>query len=316
MNPLISVIVPIYKVEAYLPRCIDSIIFQTYDNLEIILVDDGSPDGCGKICDSYAEQDSRIRVIHKENAGLGYARNSGLEICTGKYIMFVDSDDYLKRDCVEILYHRLINDSSDIAISNYIKVFDDGLSKAGTCKCFEKDVVTRHMLLETFYLHCVYVTAWGKLYKRSVFENIFFPKLRCGEDTWIFGDVIERCNTISFVNIPLYNYYQRSDSILHTKDIGKCLDSINADLRLAEFLMKENCIKNSANVYASCIDRALSIDKIEDRLKYFKSYFDRETRDRLLKETDLKTKIKWYALYLPYSNRIRKFIVKIKNKFK
>lgn len=314
MKPLVSIIVPIYNVEAYLARCIDSIIFQSYDNLEIILVDDGSPDNCGKICDEYSAKDSRICVIHKKNAGVGYARNSGLEKCTGDYIMFVDPDDYLRNDCVEILYHRIISDNSDIAISNYAKTYDDGKSREGNCKCFEETVVSRHGLLEKFSLHCIYVTVWGKLYKRHIFENILFPNLCCGEDTWVFGDIMAKCNTISFVNEPLYNYYQRPNSVLHSMVAGKRLDSINSDLRLAKYLLQQNFHENSAAVFSSCIDRALSLDKINDRLKYFKVYFDKKTCNSLLKKTDFETRIKWLGLFLPYSNRIRSMIVKNKRK--
>lgn len=316
MKSKISIIVPIYKVEAYLKRCIDSIVAQTYRNLEIILVDDGSPDDCGKICDAYAEKDERIRVIHKENTGLGYARNSGLEICTGEYIMFVDSDDWLSTDCVEILYNRLIDDNSDMAVGNYIQIYDDGSTKRGYYKFEEDCVLTQNETLKRLNDHIFSVMAWGKLYKRNVMKYVSYPAIRPGEDTWVVPDIMKRCDNISFVNRTIYYYYQRPSSIMHSIDSDRLLDGINANLRFAQYLVQEDCLKVASRIYANCIDRALSIEKIEDRLKYFKSYFDRETRKRLMKETDFKTKLKWYGLYIPYSNRIRNFIVKIKNKFR
>ena len=119
-NPLVSIIVPIYKVEPYLRRCLDSIVNQTYTNLEIILVDDGSPDGCPQICDEYAAKDKRIVVIHKENGGLSDARNAGLDICKGEYIFFIDSDDWIKTDTIEFLYKITQDKKSDIVIGDYI----------------------------------------------------------------------------------------------------------------------------------------------------------------------------------------------------
>ena len=126
MDSLISVIIPIYNVEKYLPRCLDSILGQTHTNLEVVLIDDGSPDGCGAICDAYAEKDSRIRVVHQANGGVGRARNVGLAHCTGDYITFVDPDDYIFPDSIRQLYDRIQADGSDMAIGNCIRTYSDG----------------------------------------------------------------------------------------------------------------------------------------------------------------------------------------------
>lgn len=124
-NPLITVVVPIYKVEAYLDECVQSILKQTYSNLEIILVDDGSPDRCGEMCDVYAEKDARVKVIHQKNKGLSGARNSAIDIATGEYITFVDSDDYLKEDMVEVLYHEVLQYDAEIATAAFESFFED-----------------------------------------------------------------------------------------------------------------------------------------------------------------------------------------------
>lgn len=126
MNPLISVIVPIYNVEKYLARCVDSIVNQTYKNLEIILVDDGSPDRCPKMCDDYAEKDSRIKVVHKKNGGLSDARNAGMAVATGEYISFIDSDDYVSDDFFECLLDVMNKENSDIAECSVVKLYEDG----------------------------------------------------------------------------------------------------------------------------------------------------------------------------------------------
>lgn len=312
MNPIISVIVPIYKVEQYIRRCINSIISQTYRNLEIILVDDGSPDNCGKICDEYAEKDNRIIVIHKQNGGLGRARNTGIEIFKGQYVMFVDADDYLSLDCVEVLYTRITEDNCEIAVGNYIKIFDNDVTKAGFCRCPEGRVMSRADVLSSYKPHLIYVTAWGKLYRHDIIKNISYPTLRCGEDTWVFGDIIKQCNRISFVNRTLYFYYQRLDSIVHSPDEGRQVDSINADLQLSSYLVQEGCCENASILYASCIDRALSLDKVEKRIGLFKQHFDRKTREKLLSKTDFETKLKWLGLFIPFSDRIRKVMISAK----
>ena len=126
MEDLISVVVPIYNVENYIKKCVDSILSQTYKNLEIILVDDGSPDNCPQICDEYAQKDNRIKVIHKENGGLSDARNAGIDISKGKFITFIDSDDYIEKDYVEVLYNSIKENASDMAIGSHKAIYDNG----------------------------------------------------------------------------------------------------------------------------------------------------------------------------------------------
>ena len=125
MEDLISVVVPIYNVENYIKKCVDSILSQTYKNLEIILVDDGSPDNCPQICDEYAQKDNRIKVIHKENGGLSDARNAGIDISKGKFITFIDSDDYIEKDYVEVLYNSIKENASDMAIGSHKAIYDN-----------------------------------------------------------------------------------------------------------------------------------------------------------------------------------------------
>ena len=172
MKPLISVIVPVYNVEQYLRKCLDSVISQTYTNLEIILVDDGSTDLGGKICDDYASKDDRITVIHKVNGGLGFARNTGLEMCHGEYIMFVDSDDWLSVDAVRVLYDKLIFDASDIAVGKHVEIYESGSISEIWWKINEDTLLSKNDVFTQMSPDLLLpVAAWGKLFKRSIFNG-------------------------------------------------------------------------------------------------------------------------------------------------
>lgn len=216
MEDLISVIVPVYNVEKYLNRCIDSIINQTYKNLEIILVDDGSPDNCGKICDEYAKKDSRIKVIHKENGGLSDARNAGINISIGKYITFVDSDDYLELNFIETLYNLNKKNNTFIAVAPYIintdknEIFDRSISN--------DMILTQREALENMLLDRGFtVSAHSKLYEKALFNNIFFPKGKIFEDSATTYKLILKCDKISYCYNGGYHYYKRSESIINSK---------------------------------------------------------------------------------------------------
>lgn len=208
-NPLITVIVPVYKVEKYLDKCVESIVGQTYANLEIILVDDGSPDDCGKICDSLAQRDSRIKVLHKENGGLSSARNAGLDVMHGDYVGFVDSDDWIAPDMFEYLLSGM-TDNVSVSICNYYSVkkgkttikhvYDDVVcsSKEMLCKLFDDTY-------ENF--------AWNKLYMSDLWKQIRFPVGKNYEDMLTIYKIIELCDGIRIMPEAKYYYLQREDSI-------------------------------------------------------------------------------------------------------
>ena len=199
MEDLITVVVPIYKVEKYLEKCIDSIIKQTYENLEIILVDDGSPDKCPQICDEYAKKDSRIKVIHKKNGGLSDARNAGIDIAKGEYITFVDSDDYIEKDYVEVLYDSIKENDSDMAIGSHKVIYENGtiLNK----ETGEKSVLDAKTVLERIlYDENIDLSAWAKLYKTELFEEIRYPKGRVFEDAATTYKLVDKSKKISIVS--------------------------------------------------------------------------------------------------------------------
>ncbi|WP_295363468.1 glycosyltransferase family 2 protein [uncultured Succinivibrio sp.] len=213
---LISVIVPIYKVEKYLGKCIESIIRQSYSNLEIILVDDGSPDRCGAICDEYARKDSRIKVIHQDNMGLSVARNTGLNIATGEYITFVDSDDWIDQNFIKLLLKSMLKSNAQIAVTSLLNVYEDGTTKSNTL------ILSEIRLSKTEGLACYlfngYLTpcACGKLWKKNLWEGIRFPEGKLFEDQFTTYKVLEKADTIIFSPSNMYFYLKRPCSIGHS----------------------------------------------------------------------------------------------------
>ena len=227
-GPLISVVVPIYNVEQYLERCVNSILQQTYQNLEIILVDDGSPDNSGAICDSYSFLDQRIKVIHRRNGGLSDARNVGLDMASGEFIAFVDSDDTIMPEMIEKLFQRIDIDQSDMSFCGYRQVNQDGdiLSEV----VLPDNVLTGFDALRVSYENqgVLFTLTWNKLYKRRLFENIHFPVGKYHEDEYTTYLLIDRCSRISVLREPLYLYMQRNNSIMQEMYSVKRLDGIDA----------------------------------------------------------------------------------------
>lgn len=220
----ISVIVPVYKVEKYLNRCVQSIAAQTYENLEIILVDDGSPDNCGALCDEWAQKDSRIKVVHKENGGLSSARNAGVAVATGAYVGFVDSDDYIHPQMYEKLYEALVENGADISICgcDYVDEETDVPDlNMRTRSPLKKEVLTREqayrIISDIKDGYAFYVTAWNKLYPRRFFDVLQFKEGFIHEDEFFVHYLFGCCSRIATIPDELYMYVQRSGSITKTK---------------------------------------------------------------------------------------------------
>lgn len=214
MEPLISVIVPIFNVEQYLSQCIDSIINQTYRNLEIILVDDGSSDSCGAICDEYARQDGRIKVIHKENGGVSSARNAGLDAVRGEYIGFVDPGDWIVPDMYEYMYQKLCGYKADIVTCGYINVHDTWMDYR---RSQTDEVYIREKALdELFWDYKIRYFLWDKLYKAELWSGIQFPIGRIFEDRLTVYKVFERADRIALLREAKYYYRIRPDGLTNT----------------------------------------------------------------------------------------------------
>lgn len=224
-NDLISIVIPIYNVEEYLEKCIESVINQTYRNLEIILVDDGSPDNCGTICEEYKKKDERISVFHKKNGGLSDARNYGKKHAKGKYITFIDSDDYVENDYIEYLYNLIINNNCDMSICSFKlhsnnKFIDNGINY-NSCVFTSKECL-KNMLCENGFN----VSAWAKLYKTKMFEDIDFPYGKLCEDNGTTYKLVLKCKNIAYGNESKYIYEMRDNSIMNASFSPKKLDLI------------------------------------------------------------------------------------------
>ncbi len=235
---LISVIVPVYKVEAYLDRCVQSIVDQSYRNLEIILVDDGSPDKCPEMCDAWADKDPRIRVIHKDNGGLSDARNAGMTAATGEYISFVDSDDWIAPEMLEKLFEAMERDDSDIAACTVKMVWEDE-SPSMLLTVKENRILNpleaeKALLEETFLKQPV----WYKLYRRNVAEGLLFPLGKYHEDVFWSYLAVGRACRVSVIDYIGYFYFQRRGSIMGEGYSLKRLDAIKAKTEQVEYYSK------------------------------------------------------------------------------
>lgn len=250
-SPLVSVIIPVYNVSAYLCQCIDSVVCQTYRNLEIILVDDGSTDDSGKICDKYAKNDTRIVVIHKKNGGLSDARNTGIRTMCGQYVTFIDSDDYVDRQYIEKLVNIANLYKSDLVIGSYLKVSDSYRQKKRKKIHVKKEeqYTSRRAKLSMLYQKELPMYAHGKLYSSLLFDNIKFPDGRLFEDMLTTWKIMCLVDKTQYIDEPLYFYRQRSDSIVHQKFSHKKMDEV--------FMAKEilNEVIDDEEMYKASVSR-------------------------------------------------------------
>ncbi len=250
----ISIIVPVYKVEKYLPRCVESIINQTYQNIEIILVDDGSPDNCGNLCDEYAKKDERIKVIHKQNGGLSAARNSGINISTGDFIAFIDSDDWISEDYCETLYRSMIETNSEVSIIDYNVVNEEDKitnptnaeyqSEENERIIYENENILKELLLQKNIKNFV----WRMLYKKEVICD-FLAGINY-EDMFFTLQVLMNVQKVVYTKKRCYNYLQRSGSITATISEKNLTDFIKAVRNRYEIISKEHPDLIAYNIYA------------------------------------------------------------------
>lgn len=255
-EPLISVIVPIYGVEKYLDRCISTIVNQTYKNLEIILVDDGSPDKCPDICDQWKDKDERIIVIHKKNGGLSDARNAGLEVASGEYISFIDSDDWVSVEFIRCLYDAVKNSNSEICECEVIRTntlnnVDYSMTNF-TVTSYTTEEAMKLLIRNTIFHQHV----WNKLYKKECLQNILFPKGKINEDEFWTYQVFGNVRKVSKIQCQLYFYFQRNESIMGKNYNIRRLDGLEAKLERQEYINHRFPSLNDialTNMIQSCI---------------------------------------------------------------
>ena len=261
--PEISVIVPVFKVEKYLPRCIESILGQTFTDYELILIDDGSPDKCGKICDEYADKDNRVHVIHHQNAGVSFARNTGIEWIflhsDSKWLTFIDSDDWIHPKMLQILHDAACKTNLPITICDYYE------TEGSVLEIDTSHIKTKIRDTEDFYLNknVGATVVWGKLYKKECFKTIRFPEGKTYEDEYVSYKVLFNYSKVAVVEAPLYAYFQNPESFMHSKWNRKKLDGLKALEMQMEFFKRRNLqeiyidrvrvyIYFSANQYKQC----------------------------------------------------------------
>lgn len=239
---LISVIVPVYHVGDYLERCIQSIVSQTYTNLQIILVDDGSKDICSEICDIWEKKDPRIQAIHQENGGLSAARNTGIEAAKGAYLYFLDSDDYIDADMLEILYKAITEADAEIALCNFVYEDEQGkeMYTERIYRLEQAEVLSgRECLFRAKkHMYAVYEVAWNKLYKKELFETLRYPKGKIHEDEYIFYQLFYPCKKVACLPEVRYHYLQRAGSIMTQKNERQQRDYCEAYLYRCQYLLE------------------------------------------------------------------------------
>lgn len=331
MKPLISIIVPVYKVEDYLIRCVDSITNQTYKNIEIILIDDGSPDNSGKICDELRKKDNRIVVIHKTNGGQSEARNKGLDIAKGEYIGFVDSDDYIEENMFETLLDIAEREKADIVSGKIKKIFKNN----------KYEIIEDHKSIENYSGNDALVELlkgkitdyiYNKIYKKEIWNNIRFPEGKILEDMDVMYLLIEKANKVSCTNKTEYYYVFRENSSISTINTQITYNLRDVVNRKYDYLkLKKIELIDLLNIYklsmishyfytlSFCKDKENYFNQdFDEEYIFFKKYFKRYKK-QLYKQLSFRKRIeinllyiskKQYYYYSLFRNKIKKYVIR------
>lgn len=317
--PLISIVVPVYKVEPYLNRCVDSILGQSFQNFELILIDDGSPDRCGEVCDGYAVKDDRIHVIHQENGGLSAARNAGIDWAfansDSEWITFVDSDDWIHERYLELMYRTAEKNNADVVIAGYEMTKGDkpviNQEKTGAIEYSVEDYYVNHIVNAT--------VAWGKLYRKNCFQSLRYPVGKIHEDEYVTYKILFQQKSVYVIEQPLYAYFQNVDGIIRGKWTPRRLDSIDACEQQVAFFSEKGFLNAAKERFKSLIlqlsEGRLYIDACEELSKEEKKNYKRRVNG---KKTELMKKYKdfhWITLknrglfLLAYDTQFPPFLV-------
>jgi len=285
---LISVIVPVYKVEDYLDRCVQSILDQTYTNLEIILVNDGSPDRCPQMCDEWAKKDSRICVIHKENGGLSDARNAGMRLARGEYIAFVDSDDWLNKAFIENLYESAVANDCEAVGCRFHMTDKEQETEPDVSTCVLR-IVDRTTAVSDLIDDQIRQVVWNKLYKRELIRDIPFAKGKYHEDEFWSYQVLGRIKRYAEIDYVGYNYFQRVGSIMGENYSLKRLDVLEAKENRQKYLqgnLPELTDKGQTNLFFTCIYCGQMVQKYLNHAERKQAFFRLKETSRRWKLSD------------------------------
>lgn len=312
-SDLVSVVIPVYNVKDFLEKCIESVVQQTYKNIEILLIDDGSTDGSDVICDKYCKKDNRIKVFHKKNGGLSDARNYGISKSTGKFITFIDSDDYVSDDYVEYLYELLIENKTNISACGHF------ILKNG--KTLKKNIVNKKRFTKTEALNAILydreidICSWGKLYNKKLFDDIRFPKEKIFEDTGTTFQLFDKCDYISVGDECKYYYIIRSNSIT-TKEFNiKKMDLIEMTNNMCEYIIRKypnlrlGCNRRTIWAYMSTYTKIVFTPKskyIEEK-KLIKNYI-KNNRKIVLKDKNISRRDRLSLIIFLFGDNIFKII--------
>ena len=311
-RPIISIIVPIYNVESYLERCIESILNQSFKEFELILVNDGSTDSCKDICNEYKKRDSRIVVVNKKNEGVSSARNLGLDLAKGEYIGFIDPDDFINKDMYKILFDTIQANNSDMVICDYYKVNEDDINKFRNLKCNCENIKIKNLnnlesIDNLFLTGEKFIFAWNKLYKRDLFSDLRYEQGRIYEDEYLAHRILYKCKKVSVIEVKMYYYVQRKGSIVNSPFTVRKFDKVYAIKDRVDFLREKNLTYLEDKAEKTFIDYFVwnyfvayqRLENIESELKILKKMFNRVFFKSLdNKFISLKEKLTLVLLYL------------------
>ena len=297
MNQLISIIVPVYNIKKYLRPCFKSLVGQTYQDVEIIFVDDGSTDGSNEICDELVHQDYRVKVFHKKNGGLSSARNFGIQHAKGDYIIFVDGDDTIASTFVEQLASSIQSSQSNIAVCGFDSI------PSGPKEIPREGIITgKQATIELLTQQRNYqIVSWNKIYDKKLFDNIKFPVGKIHEDTLTTYKLLHAATKVSFISAPLYHYRQRANSIMDTVKLENRLEvKLSAALEAKQYLAGDKQLTDAAAIsellaYFSFLDNAI-IGNIDTKHKKRAIDFLYQNKSRLLANSLITTKLKTYII--------------------
>lgn len=320
MGELISIIVPVYNVEQYLDACMESILGQSYSNIEVILVDDGATDNSGKLCDYYAETDERVKVIHKENGGLSDARNKGISQAMGEYIMFIDSDDVVSSGFVEYLYKLLKDSLADIAICDPVHCCP-GKEIIFEPEKIEKSFEPEEAIVEMLYQKSFLVAAWGKLFRKEYFNDILFPYGMLFEDSAVMYKIFDKATKIVYGNAKLYGYMHREGSITTKTFSKKDCDILIICDQITEYLSdRGDKLQKAARSYQTAAAFRIYMNaprngEFDAELNACDAFL-RENQDLVLHDKSIRKKMKMALVMYKFARPVMPIIYKKINRWK
>lgn len=320
MEELISVIIPVYNVEAYLDDCMDNVVNQSYKNLEIILVDDGATDFSGVMCDQWQERDPRVRVIHKTNGGLSSARNAGLAAASGDYITFVDSDDLLDLDICKVLYEDMHDNNADIAICDASHIFDR--TQVSFPKGTQKRILTKQEAIEELWYQKSFLpSVWGKLYRKKVFQDVPFTQGIHFEDLDIMHLLLWQAERIVYRKDCLYGYVHRENSITTGQFSLRDMDIITITEKILTFAQEQDQVLiPAAEAYAVTAAMRIELNAPQEEQYAEGRKWAHQTMERLgkkvLKDRNIRKKTYFGLMLYFYCRPLMNLVYKKVNRWK